>query len=211
MIALRSDNLAAQQQVREALLLIEYLQAEEEGSGDAEPAAESAKSNLEELLVAIEDHAPGVTTENPKETAAALNSLAKPNQNAIQSTTVGEGGMERQTAADVVKSTPQGEGQTNLVDRIRGEEAFHRKSVIASAAIRTWMREFLGGTFLSQAKLFANPSAEDFKSLLSRARQSLQPRFVTFTSVTGSFLVETLLSLVVLVIAVYFSFMMVPP
>ena len=202
--ALRSDNLAAQQQVREALVLIEYLQAEEEGSGDAELSAESAKSNLEELLVAIEDHAPSVTTENPKETAATLNSLAKPNQNAIQSTTVGEGGMERQTAADVVKSTPQGEGKTNLVDRIRGEEAFHRKSVIASAAIRTWMREFLGGTFLSQAKLFANPSAEDFKSLLSRARQSLQPRFVTFTSVTGSFLVETLLSLVVLVIAVYF-------
>ncbi|MGC6551607.1 MAG: AI-2E family transporter [Rubripirellula sp.] len=202
--ALRSDNLAAQQQVREALLLIEYLRAEEEGSGDAELSAESAKSNLEELLVAIEDHAPSVTTENPKETAATLNSLAKPKQNAIQSTTVGEGGMERQTAADVVKSTPQGEGQANLVDRIRGEEAFHRKSVIASAAIRTWMREFLGGTFLSQAKLFANPSAEDFKSLLSRARQSLQPRFVTFTSVTGSFLVETLLSLVVLVIAVYF-------
>ena len=202
--ALRSDNLAAQQQVREALLLIEYLRAEEEGSGDAELSAESAKSNLEELLVAIEDHAPSVTTENPKETAATLNSLAKPNQNAIQSTTVGEGAMERQTAADVVKSTPHGEGQTNLVDRIRGEEAFHRKSVIASAAIRTWMREFLGGTFLSQAKLFANPSAEDFKSLLSRARQSLQPRFVTFTSVTGSFLVETLLSLVVLVIAVYF-------
>ena len=201
--ALRSDNLAAQQQVREALLLIEYLQAEEEGSGDAELSAESAKSNLQELLVAIEDHAPSVTTENPKETAA-LNSPPSLNQNATRSTTVGEGGMERQTAPDVVKSTPQGEGQTTLVDRIRGEEAFHRKSVIASAAIRTWMREFLGGTFLSQAKLFANPSAEDFKSLLSRARQSLQPRFVTFTSVTGSFLVETLLSLVVLVIAVYF-------
>lgn len=202
--ALRSNNLAAQQQVREALLLIEYLQAEEEGSGDAEPAAESAKSNLQELLVAIEDHAPSLTTENPKETAAASNSLVNPNQNAITSTTAGEEGMERQTALDIVKSTPQGQGQTTLVDRIRGEEAFHRKSVIASAAIRTWMREFLGGTFLSQAKLFANPSAEDFKSLLSRARQSLQPRFVTFTSVTGSFLVETLLSLVVLVIAVYF-------
>lgn len=202
--ALRSNNLAAQQQVREALLLIEYLQAEEEGSGDAEPAAEAAKSNLQELLVAIEDHAPSVTTENPKETAAASNSLVNPNQNAITSTTAGEEGMERQTAPDIVKSTPQGQGQTTLVDRIRGEEAFHRKSVIASAAIRTWMREFLGGTFLSQAKLFANPSAEDFKSLLSRARQSLQPRFVTFTSVTGSFLVETLLSLVVLVIAVYF-------
>ncbi|MEC7678446.1 MAG: AI-2E family transporter [Planctomycetota bacterium] len=201
---LRSDNLAAQQQVREALLLIEYLQAEEQGSGDAEPAAESAKSNLQELLVAIENHGPSVTTENSKETAAALNSPPNLNQNATQSTTVGEGGMERQTAPDVVKSTPQGEGQTTLVDRIRGEEAFHRKSVIASAAIRTWMREFLGGTFLSQAKLFANPSAEDFKSLLSRARQSLQPRFVTFTSVTGSFLVESLLSLVVLVIAVYF-------
>ena len=116
--------------------------------------------------MAIEDHAPSVTTENPKETAATLNSLAKPNQNAIQSTTVGEGGMERQTAADVVKSTPQGEGQTTLVDRIRGEEAFHRKSVIASAAIRTGCGNFLEA-HSSVKQNYLPIQAEDFKSLLS--------------------------------------------
>ena len=92
----------------------------------------------------------------------------------------------------------------DVIDSIRTEETFHRQSVIASAAIRTWMREFLGGTFLSQVRLLANPSAEDFKGLLTRARQSLQPRFVTLTSATGSFLIQAILGLVVLVIAVYF-------
>jgi predicted PurR-regulated permease PerM len=92
----------------------------------------------------------------------------------------------------------------DVIDSIRSEETFHRQSVIASAAIRSWMREFLGGTFLSQVRLLANPSAEDFKGLLTRARQTLQPRFVTLTSATGSFLIQTVLGLVVLVIAVYF-------
>jgi predicted PurR-regulated permease PerM len=66
------------------------------------------------------------------------------------------------------------------------------------------MRELLGGTFRSQVRLLANPSAEDYKNLLNRARQSLQPRFVTLTSATGSFLVQVIIGLVVLVIALYF-------
>ena len=92
----------------------------------------------------------------------------------------------------------------DLIDNLNAEEQFHRQSVIASAAIRTWMRELLGGTFRSQVRLLANPSAEDFKNLLNRARQSLQPRFVTLTSATGSFLVQVIIGLVVLVIALYF-------
>ena len=94
--------------------------------------------------------------------------------------------------------------EPNVIERLRGEEAFHRQSVIASAAIRSWMREFLGGTFLSQVRLLANPSAEDFKGVLTRARQSLHPRFVTLTSATGTFLVQLILGGGVLVIAIYF-------
>ena len=92
----------------------------------------------------------------------------------------------------------------NALLRIASEEEYHRQSVIASAAIRSWMRSVLGGTLRSQLRLLANPSAEDFKELLNRGRTSLQPRFVSFTSRTGSFLLEMLIGLVVLVIAVYF-------
>lgn len=99
---------------------------------------------------------------------------------------------------------PQISEDGSLIDSILAEEQFHRQSVIASAAIRSWMRELLGGTFRSQVRLLANPSAEDYKNLLNRARQSLQPRFVTLTSATGSFLVQVIVGLVVLVIALYF-------
>ncbi len=101
-------------------------------------------------------------------------------------------------------SRTQDANQEDVIDTINAEEKFHRQSVIASAAIRTWMRELLGGTFRSQVRLLANPSTEDYKNLLTRARQTLQPRFVTLTSATGSFLVQAVIGLVVLVIALYF-------
>lgn len=90
------------------------------------------------------------------------------------------------------------------IDKLNAEEEFHRQSLTASAAIRTWMRAKLGGTFRSQLRLLSNPSAEDFKDLLGRARESLQPRFVSLTSATGSYLLQVVIGLSVLVIAVYF-------
>jgi len=90
------------------------------------------------------------------------------------------------------------------VDQLTAEEQFHQKSVIASAAIRSWMKTLLGGTFRSQVKLVANPSAEDFKKLLAGARETLQPRFVSLTSATGSYFLQILIGMVVLVISVYF-------
>ncbi len=95
-------------------------------------------------------------------------------------------------------------GENEQVDPLAAEENYHRQSVIASAAIRTWMQNLLGGTFRSQVRLVANPSAEDFKSLLSRGREALQPRFVSLTSATGSYLGSIVIGLIVLVIAVYF-------
>ena len=91
-----------------------------------------------------------------------------------------------------------------LIGKLNAEEQFHQKSVIASAAIRSWMRILLGGTFRSQVRLLANPSTESFKDLLNRGREILQPRFVSVTSATGSFLIQSLIGLLVLVIAIYF-------
>ncbi len=98
-----------------------------------------------------------------------------------------------------------GQDSTNeLIGKLEAEEIFHRQSVAAPAAIRLWMREKLGGTFRSQVRLLANPSAEDFKKLLSRGREALQPRFVSVTSATGSYLLQIVIGLLVMVIAFYF-------
>lgn len=108
---------------------------------------------------------------------------------------------------EAVKAHAEEENRTGgqeLIGKLSAEEQFHRQSVIASAAIRSWMRTLLGGTFRSQVRLLANPSTESFKSLLSRGREILQPRFVTVTSATGSFLLQAVIGLIVLVIAVYF-------
>lgn len=91
-----------------------------------------------------------------------------------------------------------------LSRKLETEELFHRQSVAAPASIRLWMREKLGGTFRSQIRLLANPSAEDFKNLLRRGRDALQPRFVSVTSATGSYLLQILIGMIVMVIAVYF-------
>jgi len=91
-----------------------------------------------------------------------------------------------------------------LIGKLSDEEQFHRQSVIASAAIRSWMRILLGGTFRSQVRLLANPSTESFKDLLNRSREVLQPRFVSLTSATGGFLLQSLIGSLVLVIAIYF-------
>ncbi len=105
--------------------------------------------------------------------------------------------------ADAVKVNLD-ESVDQPVDKLNAEEEFHRQSLTASAAIRTWMRAKLGGTFTSQLRLLSNPSAEDFKNLLHRARETLQPRFVSLTSATGSYLIQVIVGLAVLVIAVYF-------
>ncbi len=92
----------------------------------------------------------------------------------------------------------------DLITQVNTDELFDQKSVNASASIRTWMRSKLGGTFRSQVCLLANPSAEDFRDLLRKGREFLQPRFVSLTSATGNYLGKFLVGLVVLVVAVYF-------
>lgn len=105
--------------------------------------------------------------------------------------------------ADAVDQRSRPENRTPL-DRIVAQEEYHRQSVVASASIRTWVRDALGGTLRSQLRLFANPSAENLKGLLGRARQTLQPRFVSLTSRTSGYVLKFVIDLVVLVIAIYF-------
>ena len=199
-------------QVREALMLLEYLQVDEEGEASADLAASNAALRLNELLEAVQTQSSDGVLGNDlvsedrfiddgdTELIGADSSLVdRSRQVAVANEDPGN-----PPNAGAVTNDGATQTHSDLIDRIRGEEAFHRKSVIASASIRAWVREFLGGTFWSQARLFANPSAEDFKSLLTKLRQSIQPRFVTFTSATGSFLVEATLGIMVLVIAVYF-------
>lgn len=109
-----------------------------------------------------------------------------------------------ETFKTAVVNHEQEDSGDELIGKLNAEEQFHRQSVIASASIRSWMRTLLGGTLRSQLRLLANPSAEDFKNLLKRGRESLQPRFVSLTSATGSYLLQVTVGLAVLIIAVYF-------
>ena len=95
-------------------------------------------------------------------------------------------------------------GDEGVLQRIDYEEEVHRRSIRAAAATRAWIRSSLGGTLRSQAKMLANPGAEDFRGALTQARDVLQPRFFTLTSRTGSYIAQWLVGLVVLLIAVYF-------
>ena len=96
------------------------------------------------------------------------------------------------------------DGDEGVLQRIDYEEEVHRRSIRAAAATRAWIRSSLGGTLRSQAKMLANPGAEDFRGALNRARDALQPRFFSLTSRTGSYIAQWLVGLVVLLIAVYF-------
>ena len=103
-----------------------------------------------------------------------------------------------------ISESSQGDIQSATSSNQRVDFPTGHHDVSASASIRKWMQLKLGGTFRSQLCLLANPSADDLKQLLSSGREFLQPRFVSLTSATGSLLLQTLIGLVVLVIALYF-------
>ncbi len=106
--------------------------------------------------------------------------------------------------ADSVRKFVAEDKAHDAVSELDAEAQFHRQSVIASAAIRSWMRTLLGGTLRSQARLLANPSEADFARLLRTGREALQPRFVQVTSATGMYLLQAAIGLLILVVSVYF-------
>lgn len=174
--------------ISEAKSLILFLQNDVEGPPAADAAAEIAIERLDELKNSL-PHASEVA--NRPDAADPIDA----------------GAREPAADSDVAFGDPENQRDPDDVvplDQLNAEEQFHRQSVIASAAIRSWMQTLLGGTLRSQVRLIANPSAEDFKSLLSRGRESLQPRFVSLTSATGNYLGKIVVGLLVLIIAVYF-------
>ncbi len=170
--------------ISEAKSLIRHLQENVAGPPTADTAAETAIDRLNELKKSLPQNVNAADLVVPVDSESAVN--------AEVSSDDAEGGSELDS------------DESESLDQLNAEEQFHRQSVIASAAIRSWMQILLGGTLRSQVRLIANPSAEDFKSLLSRGRESLQPRFVSLTSATGNYLGKILVGLLVLIIAVYF-------
>ncbi|WP_442506093.1 AI-2E family transporter [Novipirellula sp. SH528] len=170
--------------ISEAKSLILHLQENVAGPPTADTAAETAIDRLNELKKSLPQAVDAADLIVPDDSESAANA---------------EVSLDDAEGASELDSD-----ETESLDQLNAEEQFHRQSVIASAAIRSWMQILLGGTLRSQVRLIANPSAEDFKSLLSRGRESLQPRFVSLTSATGNYLGKILVGLLVLIIAVYF-------
>ncbi len=160
---------------------------------DESPSHEQTLKNIDEALTLVrflqaEVKGPATADAAASIAESRLETLMEPIQ------------VSSQTASEATGD----ELSDELIQKLNAEEEFHRQSVIAAAAIRSWLRTLLGGTFRSQVRLLANPSAEDFRNLLDRGREALQPRFVTVTSATGSYLLQAVLGLIVLVLAVYF-------
>ncbi|TWU32861.1 AI-2E family transporter [Novipirellula artificiosorum] len=182
--------------IDESIKLITFLQNEVEGPVTAAAAATTATDQLEKLRQSLNDPVVEAILDPPADAAA------------IASETTGEASedeaSEDEASEDEASEDEASADEFEVVEQLDAEEQFHQQSVVASAAIRSWMKTLLGGTFKSQLKLVANPSAEDFRSLLTRARESLQPRFVSLTSATGSIFLQLLIGMVVLVVAIYF-------
>ncbi|WP_345324192.1 AI-2E family transporter [Novipirellula rosea] len=202
------DNIA------EAKSLILHLQKNVEGPPTADIAAETAIDRLNELERSLLSHSDAQDFGSGETAVEELGSEetgsdAMGSGASLASAAASEAELSASSTADALElddSTIDGNPSDTAepLDQLNAEEQFHRQSVIASAAIRSWMQTLLGGTLRSQVRLIANPSAEDFKSLLSRGRESLQPRFVSLTSATGSYLGKIVVGLLVLIIAVYF-------
>tara|TARA_R110002073_G_scaffold7245_3_gene41342 strand:+ start:1062 stop:2774 length:1713 start_codon:yes stop_codon:yes gene_type:complete len=202
------DNIA------EAKSLILHLQKNVEGPPTADIAAETAIDRLNELERSLPSHSDaqdfGSGETGVEELGSGETGSDETGSGAsLASAAASEAELSASSTADALElddSTIDGNPSDTAepLDQLNAEEQFHRQSVIASAAIRSWMQTLLGGTLRSQVRLIANPSAEDFKSLLSRGRESLQPRFVSLTSATGSYLGKIVVGLLVLIIAVYF-------
>ncbi len=90
-----------------------------------------------------------------------------------------------------------------------GEEelGFQRTAVELSQQYATLKTELLGGTYLAFAKEVANPTQDEIKETTSQIIGYLQPRLVSLTGATGSFLVRTIFGGVILVVATFFFFL----
>ncbi len=87
------------------------------------------------------------------------------------------------------------------------ELGFQRIAVELSQQYSALKTELLGGTYLAFAKEAANPSQEEIKETTAQIIEFLQPRLVSITGATGSFLVRTIFGTVILLVATFFFFL----
>ncbi len=95
----------------------------------------------------------------------------------------------------------------NIATPAEGELSFQKTAVELSQQYTALKTALLGGTYLAFAKEIANPSQEQIKQSTAQLVGFLQPRLVTFTGATGSFLVRTIFGGVILLVATFFFFL----
>jgi predicted PurR-regulated permease PerM len=87
------------------------------------------------------------------------------------------------------------------------ELGFQKTAVELSQQYSALKTELLGGTYLAFAKDVANPTQDQIKETTAQIIEFLQPRLVSLTGATGSFLVRTIFGGVILVVATFFFFL----
>lgn len=96
---------------------------------------------------------------------------------------------------------------TSIATPADDELSFERTAVELSQQYVALKTELLGGTYLAFVKEAANPTQEEIKDSTKQVIEFLQPRLVSFTGATGSFLVRTLFGGVILLVATFFFFL----
>jgi predicted PurR-regulated permease PerM len=87
------------------------------------------------------------------------------------------------------------------------ELGFQKTAVELSKQYTALKTDLLGGTYLAFAKEAANPTQDQIKETTAQIIEFLQPRLVSLTGATGSFLVRTIFGGVILVVATFFFFL----
>ena len=95
----------------------------------------------------------------------------------------------------------------NIAETPEGELSFQKTAVELSQEYAALKTELLGGTYLAFAKEVANPTQEEIKESTTQLIAFLQPRLVTFTGATSSFLIRTIFGAVILLVATFFFFL----
>lgn len=99
-------------------------------------------------------------------------------------------------------------GLANSIAAPAEEELGFQKSAVELSQQYTALKiDLLGGTYLAFAKELANPTQEEIKETTAQVIEYLQPRLVSLTGATGSFLIRLIFGGVILVVATFFFFL----
>ncbi|MEM0926980.1 MAG: AI-2E family transporter, partial [Planctomycetota bacterium] len=96
------------------------------------------------------------------------------------------------------------EEQPDPVELLASQEQFHRTSLVASAAVNSWIHAKLGGSMRTQVKMWSNPSERDLAMGIRSVREYLQPRFLQLSGITGKAVLQIGIGMLIMVIATYF-------